>query len=133
MDELSSPSGLTQIHAKPFALYVLTNSPNASTSRRDSIWFFSLTKPLAFMSRTLPSKETVDAILARANAEPGDILLFAADKNDVVFKTLGALAVYDKVVRRRTYARGVALQKLQVALVRHGKRVVLRHETLFLT
>ncbi len=40
------------------------------------------------------SKETVDAILARANAEPGDILLFAADKNDVVFKTLGALRLH---------------------------------------
>ncbi len=40
------------------------------------------------------SKETVDAILARANAEAGDLLLFCADKNDIVFKTLGALRLH---------------------------------------
>jgi len=40
------------------------------------------------------SKETVDAILSRANAEPGDLLLFCADKKDVVFKALGALRLH---------------------------------------
>lgn len=40
------------------------------------------------------SKETVDAILERADAKPGDILLFCADKDEVVFKTLGALRLH---------------------------------------
>lgn len=40
------------------------------------------------------SKETVDALLARANAEAGDLLLFCADKNEIVFKTLGALRLH---------------------------------------
>lgn len=40
------------------------------------------------------SKETVDALLKRANAEPGDLLLFVADKDEVVFKTLGALRLH---------------------------------------
>ncbi len=40
------------------------------------------------------SKETVDAILKRADAKPGDILLFCADKDEVVFKTLGALRLH---------------------------------------
>ncbi len=40
------------------------------------------------------SKETVDAILSRADAKPGDVLLFCADKNDVVFKALGALRLH---------------------------------------
>ena len=40
------------------------------------------------------SEETVKAILARANAEAGDILLFCADKNEVVYKTLGALRLH---------------------------------------
>lgn len=35
--------------------------------------------------------ETVDEILKRANAETGDIIFFCADKNDVVYATLGAL------------------------------------------
>ena len=40
------------------------------------------------------SKETVDALLNRAGAEPGDLLLFVADKNEIVFKTLGALRLH---------------------------------------
>lgn len=40
------------------------------------------------------SKETVDKILERACAEPGDLLLFCADKNEIVFKTLGALRLH---------------------------------------
>ncbi|MCH5351681.1 MAG: aspartate--tRNA ligase [Clostridiales bacterium] len=40
------------------------------------------------------SKETVDALLKRAKAEPGDLLLFVADKNEIVFKTLGALRLH---------------------------------------
>ncbi len=40
------------------------------------------------------SKETVDALLKRAGAEAGDLLLFCADKNEVVFKTLGALRLH---------------------------------------
>ncbi len=40
------------------------------------------------------SEDTVNAILRRADAKPGDILLFCADKNDVVFKTLGALRLH---------------------------------------
>jgi len=37
---------------------------------------------------------TVKAILDRSNAEPGDLLLFTADQNDVVFATLGALRLH---------------------------------------
>lgn len=37
------------------------------------------------------SEETVNAILERSGAEPGDILLFCADANNVVFAALGAL------------------------------------------
>lgn len=37
------------------------------------------------------SEETVKAILDRAGAETGDLLLFCADKNEVVFDSLGAL------------------------------------------
>ncbi|MCH5163306.1 MAG: aspartate--tRNA ligase, partial [Clostridiales bacterium] len=40
------------------------------------------------------SEETVKALLKRADAKPGDILLFCADKNDIVFKTLGALRLH---------------------------------------
>lgn len=36
-------------------------------------------------------ESTVDAILRRAGAETGDIIFFCADKDDVVFATLGAL------------------------------------------
>ena len=38
--------------------------------------------------------ETVDAILKRADAQPGDILFFCADSNDVVFASLGALRLH---------------------------------------
>ncbi|MDR2201700.1 MAG: aspartate--tRNA ligase [Clostridiales bacterium] len=38
--------------------------------------------------------QTVDAILKRANAETGDVLFFCADKNDVVFASLGALRLH---------------------------------------
>ena len=37
---------------------------------------------------------TVKAILDRANAEVGDIIFFVADKNDVVFASLGALRLH---------------------------------------
>jgi aspartyl-tRNA synthetase len=37
------------------------------------------------------SQETVDALLARVEAKPGDLILFAADTNDVVFASLGFL------------------------------------------
>ncbi len=40
------------------------------------------------------TQETIDAILERANAETGDLLLFCADKNDVVFASLGALRLH---------------------------------------
>ena len=40
------------------------------------------------------TKETVDALLARAGAEPGDILFFCADTDDVVFASLGALRLH---------------------------------------
>lgn len=39
-------------------------------------------------------QETVDKILQRAKAKPGDILFFCADKNDIVFKSLGALRLH---------------------------------------
>ncbi len=38
--------------------------------------------------------DTVDAILARFNAEPGDLLVFVADKPAVVFEALGRLRVF---------------------------------------
>ncbi len=37
------------------------------------------------------TEEELDAIMKRAEAEPGDLLLFAADKNKVVWAVLGAL------------------------------------------
>lgn len=40
------------------------------------------------------SKETLDEIFKRADAQPGDLLLFVADKNEVVFKALGALRLH---------------------------------------
>lgn len=40
------------------------------------------------------SKDTVDKILERADAQPGDLLLFCADRNEIVFKTLGALRLH---------------------------------------
>lgn len=40
------------------------------------------------------SDDTVKAILDRADAKPGDILLFCADKDEVVYKTLGALRLH---------------------------------------
>lgn len=40
------------------------------------------------------SEDTVKAILDRADAKPGDILLFCADKDEVVYKTLGALRLH---------------------------------------
>lgn len=40
------------------------------------------------------SEGTVKAILDRADAKPGDILLFCADKDEVVYKTLGALRLH---------------------------------------
>lgn len=40
------------------------------------------------------TEDTVKAILDRADAKPGDILLFCADKNEIVFKTLGALRLH---------------------------------------
>lgn len=40
------------------------------------------------------SEDTVKAILDRAEAKPGDILLFCADKDEVVYKTLGALRLH---------------------------------------
>lgn len=40
------------------------------------------------------TKESVDAVLARADAKPGDLLLFCADKDEIVFKTLGALRLH---------------------------------------
>lgn len=39
-------------------------------------------------------QEVVDAIVKRANAKPGDILFFCADKNDVVYASLGALRLH---------------------------------------
>lgn len=39
-------------------------------------------------------QDTVDAILKKADAETGDLLLFCADKNDVVFASLGALRLH---------------------------------------
>lgn len=39
------------------------------------------------------SEDTINAILKRMEAENGDLLVFAADKNDVVFAALGALRV----------------------------------------
>lgn len=39
------------------------------------------------------SEDTIKAILKRMEAENGDLLVFAADKNDVVFAALGALRV----------------------------------------
>lgn len=40
------------------------------------------------------SEETVAEIIKRAGAETGDILFFCADKNDVVFASLGALRLH---------------------------------------
>ena len=40
------------------------------------------------------SEDTVNEILKRANAEKGDILFFCADKNDIVFASLGALRLH---------------------------------------
>ncbi len=40
------------------------------------------------------SEDTVKAILDRADAKPGDILLFCADKDEVVYKALGALRLH---------------------------------------
>lgn len=37
------------------------------------------------------SEQTVNTILERANAETGDLLLFCADTNDIVYDSLGAL------------------------------------------
>ena len=37
------------------------------------------------------SQEEIDAILARVNAEPGDLICFIADKNEVVYDALGQL------------------------------------------
>lgn len=39
-------------------------------------------------------EQTVTALLQRANAEVGDILFFCADKNEVVFASLGALRLH---------------------------------------
>lgn len=39
-------------------------------------------------------ESTVNAILKAANAETGDIIFFCADKNDVVYATLGALRLH---------------------------------------
>ncbi|MDR0426040.1 MAG: aspartate--tRNA ligase [Clostridiales bacterium] len=39
-------------------------------------------------------EETVTALLDRAKAEKGDILFFIADKNEVVYQTLGALRLH---------------------------------------
>ncbi len=39
-------------------------------------------------------QEVVDALLARAGAEVGDILFFCADANDVVYASLGALRLH---------------------------------------
>ena len=50
-------------------------------------------EPLSAITKFM-SKETVDAILKRANAEAGDLLLFCADKNEIVYKTLGALRLH---------------------------------------
>lgn len=54
--------------------------------RKDGSLLSSITK---FMS-----EDTVKAILERADAKPGDILLFCADRNDIVFKSLGALRLH---------------------------------------
>lgn len=40
------------------------------------------------------SEDTVKAILDRADAKPGDLLLFCADKDEIVYKTLGALRLH---------------------------------------
>lgn len=40
------------------------------------------------------TQETVNALLQRAGAEPGDILFFCADTDDVVFASLGALRLH---------------------------------------
>lgn len=40
------------------------------------------------------SQDQTDEILRRANAETGDIIFFAADTNDIVFATLGALRLH---------------------------------------
>lgn len=40
------------------------------------------------------SEETVSEIIKRANAKTGDILFFCADKNDVVYASLGALRLH---------------------------------------
>lgn len=39
------------------------------------------------------SEEEMDALLKRTSAEPGDLVLFVADRNQVVFDSLGALRV----------------------------------------
>lgn len=39
-------------------------------------------------------QEVVDAIVEKAQAKPGDILFFCADKNDVVYASLGALRLH---------------------------------------
>ena len=39
-------------------------------------------------------EETVNAILKAANAETGDVIFFCADKNDVVYASLGALRLH---------------------------------------
>lgn len=39
-------------------------------------------------------EESVDAILKRADAKKGDILFFCADKNDIVYDSLGALRLH---------------------------------------
>lgn len=40
------------------------------------------------------TKEEIDAIIDRASAKPGDALFIVADKNDVVFASLGALRLH---------------------------------------
>ncbi len=39
-------------------------------------------------------EETVNAILKAANAETGDVIFFCADKNDIVYASLGALRLH---------------------------------------
>ncbi|WP_105614163.1 aspartate--tRNA ligase [Vallitalea okinawensis] len=47
------------------------------------------------------SEETVQNILAEVKAEPGDLILFIADKNEVVYRTLGELRL--EIAKRLGY------------------------------
>ncbi len=84
-------------------------APNAMLSRRDidALGEFVKTygaKGLAWIAvkedglqstiTKFMDEETVKAIIERANAEVGDILLFVADKNETVFASLGALRLH---------------------------------------